>query len=285
MGFTALPPMAGIVPKMLGQFTLARLRPITALVAGWAAVAVVTIPAAAQQPVAAGELRVCTPGDYPPYSVSDGAGGYRGIDIELIRGLADVLRRPIEFVPVTWASLATDFAPKGCDVAVGGISDLPARRGFSDFSISYGTDGKAPITRRDSGADYATIEQINQPGVRVIANRGGTNEAFASKNFPDAQLTLWNDNLTLFDELDQGRADVFVTDSVEGRYRVREHPGLQVLHPQRPFDSFQKVFLLKKNDPMLAAAVNAWLATQLATGGVDRAFAGWIGDGLAVGAN
>ncbi|MFD0360214.1 transporter substrate-binding domain-containing protein [Nocardia sp. GCM10030253] len=261
---------------MLGQLTLARLRRITALVAG-TAITVVAIPAAAQEPLASNELRVCTPGDYPPYSVGDGADGYIGIDIELIRGFADVLRRPIQFVPVTWATLATDFGPKRCDIAVGGISDLPARRGFSDFSISYGTDGKAPITRRTSGADYSTIEQINQPGVRVIANRGGTNEAFARKNFPDAQLTLWNDNLTLFDELDQGRVDVFVTDSVEGRYRVREHPGLQVLHPDSPFDSFQKVFLLRKNDPVLAATVNAWLAAQLATGAVDRSFAQWIG--------
>ncbi|WP_406230248.1 transporter substrate-binding domain-containing protein [Nocardia sp. NBC_01009] len=273
---------------MLGQHTRARLQRITALVAGWTAVAVVAIPATAQEPgrlPATDELRVCTPGDYPPYSVGDGAGGYVGIDIELIRGLADVLHRPIRFIPVTWATLATDFAPQQCDVAVGGISDLPARRGFSDFSISYGIDGKAPITRRASGADYATIAQINQPGVRVIANRGGTNEAFARKNFPDAQLTLWNDNLTLFDEIDQGRVDVFVTDSVEGRYRVRSHPGLQVLHPERPFDSFRKVFLLKQNDPVLATTVNAWLATQLATGAVDHSFARWIGDDAPISGN
>ncbi|WP_227999703.1 transporter substrate-binding domain-containing protein [Nocardia australiensis] len=267
---------------MLGQrvFAAARLRRIAAFVIGSTALASTAVPAAAQEPDApavTNELRVCTPGDYPPYSVTDGAGEYRGIDIELIRGFADLMRRPVAFVPVTWATLATDFASKQCDVAVGGISDLPARRTFADFSISYGTDGKTPITRRANGADYSTIEQINQPDVRVIANRGGTNETFARANFPDAQLTLWPDNLTLFDELEQGRADVFVTDAVEGRYRVREHPGLQVMHPQSPFDSFQKVLLLRKNAPALAALVNAWLVAQLATGGVDRAFAEWIG--------
>ncbi len=236
----------------------------------------VAVPADAEGPAA---LRVCTTGDYPPYSVGDGNGGYRGVDIDLARGLAATVGRPIEFVPLTWSSMKTDFAALNCDIAAGGISDSAARREFAEFSMTYGTDGKAPITRTADADRYATIEQINRPEVRVIANRGGTNEEFARKNFPNAQLTLWPDNVTIFDEIAQGRADVFATDSVEGRYRVRTHPDLTVLHPDRPFDSFGKVFLVRKNDPVLAAEVNAWLAAQTATGGVDRLFADWIGPG------
>ncbi|MGK8522963.1 transporter substrate-binding domain-containing protein [Nocardia asteroides] len=254
-----------------------------ALAAGCTALVAVAIPAAAQPLGAWNALRACTPGDYPPYGVRDDAGGYRGVDIALARGFAAVLGRPVEFVPVTWATLKTDFAERACDLAVGGISDLPSRRAFADFSIIYGTDGKAPITRRANGAAYSTIEEINRPEVRVIANRGGTNEEFARRNFPAAQLTLWPDNLTIFGEIEQGRADVFVTDSVEGRYRVRHHPQLQVLRPEAPFDSFGKVLLVRKNDPVLAAALDAYLATQLATGAVDRLFDEWIGPGASVG--
>lgn len=244
------------------------------LIAGWTVLAAVAAPAAAQAPNA---LRACTPGDYPPYSIRDDAGEHRGVDVDLARGFAALLGRPIEFVPVTWATLKTDFAERNCDLAVGGISDLPSRRAFAEFSIAYGTDGKAPITHRANGAAYSTIAEINRPGVRVIANRGGTNEDFARKNFPDAQLTLWPDNLTIFGEIEQGRADVFVTDSVEGRYRVRQHPDLQVLHPEAPFDSFGKVLLVRKDDPVLAALLDAYLTTQLATGAVDRLFDQWIG--------
>ncbi|UGT66691.1 transporter substrate-binding domain-containing protein [Nocardia gipuzkoensis] len=247
------------------------------LLTAWTALVAVAVPAAARPSQPSNVLRACTPGDYPPYSIRDDAGGYRGVDVDLARGFATLLGRPIEFVPVTWATLRTDFAERNCDLAVGGISDLPSRRVFADFSIIYGTDGKAPITHRANGAAYATIAEINRPGVRVIANRGGTNEEFARKNFPDAQLTLWPDNLTIFGEIEQGRADVFVTDSVEGRYRVRQHPDLQVLHPEAPFDSFGKVLLVRKDDPVLATALDAYLATQLATGAVDRLFDQWIG--------
>ncbi|WP_405165297.1 transporter substrate-binding domain-containing protein [Nocardia sp. NBC_01499] len=243
------------------------------LLAGWTVLVAPAIPAGADE---ANALRVCTPGDYPPYSIAD-AGGYRGIDIDLARGFADMLRRPVEFVPVTWATMKTDFAERHCDIAVGGISDQPARRAYADFSLTYGTDGKTPITRRANGTDYSTIDQINRPEVRVIANRGGTNEEFARTNFPDAQLTRWPENLTIFDEIEQGRADVFVTDAVEGRYRVRQHPGLQVLHPDKPFDSFGKVLLVRKDDPVLSTTLNAYLATQLATGAIDHLLDQWIG--------
>ncbi|MQY21004.1 transporter substrate-binding domain-containing protein [Nocardia macrotermitis] len=249
-------------------------RSMIAAAVGVLALIPVTVPAAAQQP---GALRVCTTGDYPPYSVRDEHGGYRGIDIDLIRGLGEILRVPVEFVPTTWSTMAADFGPENCDIAAGGISDTASRRAYADFSIDYGTDGKAPIVRAADAGRFATIEQINRPGVRVIVNPGGTNEMFARKHFPAAHLILWPDNMTMVDQLDQGRADVFVTDSVEGRYRVRQHPGLRVLHPDHPFDSSAKIFLLRRNAPLLAAEVNTWLTTQLATGGVNRAFDTWIG--------
>jgi cyclohexadienyl dehydratase len=247
---------------------------IAAATAGAAAVLTMVVPARAEDPAA---VRVCTTGDYPPYSVTDGHGGYRGIDIDLVRDMAQLLGRQVRFVPTTWASMGSDFAARACDLAVGGISDAAARRAYADFSLSYGTDGKTPIVRADDAGKYATIEQIDQPQVRVIVNRGGTNEQFARTHFPHAQLTVWPDNVTIFDQIVAGRADVFVTDSVEGRYRVRQHPELRVLHPETPFDSFGKVFLLPKNDVPAAVMINSWLASQLATGGVDRRVAEWIG--------
>ena len=78
----------------------------------------------------------------------------------------------------------------------------------------------------------------------MIVNRGGTNEQFARAHFPHAQPAVWPDNVTIFDQISQARADVFDTDSVEGRYRVRRHPDLRVLASEAPFDSFGKVFLV-----------------------------------------
>lgn len=167
------------------QWEIMRLGPVLAAVAaGVVSLVPVTVPAGAAGPV--GALRVCTTGDYAPYSIADGHGGYRGIDIDLANGLGGLLRRPVEFESTTWSTLAADFGAKNCDIAVGGISESASRRAFSDFSMEYGTDGKTPIVRAADAGKYATIDQIDRPGVRVVVNPGGTNGLFDQWIGPDA---------------------------------------------------------------------------------------------------
>ncbi|MEC3953759.1 transporter substrate-binding domain-containing protein [Nocardia sp. CDC153] len=261
-----------------------RLLPLLSVIAvGWLLPAGVVGPAASAESTPSrlvtvaqsGVLRVCTTGDYPPYTVRGADGTYAGVDITLATDLAGSLHAVPQWISTTWASLADDFVAK-CDLAVGGISDTAERRRVADFSIPISTDGKTPVTRRDEGDAYSTIADINQPGARVIVNPGGTNEKFARANFPDAQLIVWPDNLTIYDQLEQGNADVFVTDSVEGRYRTRTHPDLQVLHPDHPFDSAPKAYLLPRGDLPFNTVVNAWLQTQLATGRPTQLLDTWI---------
>ncbi|WP_433724298.1 transporter substrate-binding domain-containing protein [Nocardia sp. CA-129566] len=223
-----------------------------------------------------GVLRVCTTGDYPPYTLREDDGTYRGVDITLATDLAATLHVVPQWIPTTWSTLTDDFLAH-CDIAVGGISDTAARRRVADFSIATSIDGKTPVTRRADADSYATIEQINRPEVRVIVNRGGTNEAFARANFPAAQLTIWPDNLTIYDQIEQRNADVFVTDSVEGRYRQRTHTTLQVLHPDAPFDSAPKAYLLPQGDTLFNAVVNTWLESEIRSGRSNQLLTDWIG--------
>jgi chorismate mutase-like protein len=64
--------------------------------------------------------------------------------------------------------------------------------------------------------------------VRLVVNPGGTNERFAHQQFPQASLTIHADNRTVFDEILAHRADVMVTDAVEGRLQQRAGTGLCV---------------------------------------------------------
>jgi chorismate mutase-like protein len=75
---------------------------------------------------------------------------------------------------------------------------------------------------------YDTQAEINRPQTRLIVNVGGTNERFAREYFPAATLTIHADNRTVFGEIRAGRADVMVTDSVEGRLQQRASQGLCV---------------------------------------------------------
>jgi cyclohexadienyl dehydratase len=95
----------------------------------------------------------------------------------------------------------------------------------------YLANGKTPPATAANADRFQSIDQINQYGVRVIENAGGTNEQFARQNFPNATLTIWQDNATVFDSLLQGEADVMITDAIEAIYQAKQHPGLVAVHP------------------------------------------------------
>jgi cyclohexadienyl dehydratase len=222
-------------------------------------------------------LTVCTTGDYRPLTYRDPATGqYSGVDIDMATDLAAHLGRQPLFVATTWSTLVADLTSAGkCDIAMGGITDTPERRRVADVTRPYLAGGKTPLVAASNAGRLATIEQINQPGVRVIENRGGTNEQFARKNLPEAQLTIWPDNTTIFDQLVAGNADVMVTDAVEAIYQSSQHPELVAEHPEQPFTAEAKAYLLPKGSP-INAATDAWLAGALTDGTYARIYERWL---------
>jgi cyclohexadienyl dehydratase len=61
--------------------------------------------------------------------------------------------------------------------------------------------------------------------VRLVEPAGGTNEAFVHAFLPKAQLAL-HDNVTIFQELLDNKADVMITDASEALYQQKLKPGL-----------------------------------------------------------
>ena len=119
----------------------------------------------------------------------------------------------------------------------------------------------------------ASIDAIDQPGVRVVVNPGGTNERFARANLNHATLSEHPDNRTIFDEIAAGHADVMVTDGAEVDYQARLHPG--ILCPAAvvdSFDHFDKAYWMTR-DPALKQAVDAWLKASLEAGQYEKALA------------
>ena len=170
-------------------------------------------------------IRVGTTGDYGPFSfVSDNTEElYNGIDIELAKDLAATMNIEVEFVHTTWGTLMDDLLQDKFDVGMSGISINADREAQAMFSIPLMTDGKAAIARDESAGKFKTIAAINQPEVRVIFNPGGTNEEFARKNFPNATLILNDDNITIFQKIVDGEADVMVTDAIETIVQEQVH--------------------------------------------------------------
>ena len=216
-----------------------------------------------------GVLRVGTTGDYKPFTFRRDDGSLYGADIDMAGRLASALGVRLQFVPTVWASLSQDFTDGKFDIAMGGITVLPARSAIGLFSAVTYVDGKRPVARCEDKARYTSIAAIDRPEVRVVVNPGAANEQFARANLSHAQLTVHRDNATVFDEIVAGRADVMVTDGIEADHQAVVHKELCPTEVAAPFTRLEKAYWMPR-DPELLAAVDAWLATEKSGGGWDR---------------
>ena len=223
----------------------------------------------------ANKLRVCTPGDYRPFSLLRSDGAYEGIDIDLVQSAAKALGVEAELVKSSWPTLMKDFQEK-CDVAVGGISVTLDRQKSAFFTMAYMVNGKAPITKCENVSKFQTVADIDKPNVTVIENPGGSNERFARANFKQAKIVIYNDNTTIFDEILKGNADVMISESVETIVQQKLRPGLCAVNPDKPLQHGEMAWLLPRGDAVFKAWMDQWIHLAKATGEYDRVVARWL---------
>lgn len=225
--------------------------------------------------VKSGKLRVCTPGDYKPFSFLRSDGAYEGLDIDLVQASAKSLGVEVEMVKTAWPTLMKDFVDK-CDVAVGGISVTLDRQKAAFFTVPYMVNGKAPITKCENVAKFQALPDIDKPGVTVIENPGGSNERFARGNFKQAKIVIFNDNTTIFDEILKGNADVMISESVEAIVQQKLRPGLCAVNPDKPLQYGEMAWLLPRGDVTMKAWVDQWFHLAKASGDYARITGKWL---------
>lgn len=223
-----------------------------------------------------GELRICMTGDYKPFTFQRPDAQFEGTDVDLAQSLAASLKAKPRFVKTTWSTLMNDFTSGACDIGMGGISVTLDRQTRAAFSERVMVDGKAPIVRCADVAKYRSLEAIDRPTTRAVVNPGGTNERFARTYLKQAQVRVYPDNVTIFDEIVKGNADVMITDQSETLMQHKLRPALCPVPLERPFQYGEKAYLLPRGDVAWKAYVDQWFHLAKATGEYDAVMDRWL---------
>ena len=213
-----------------------------------------------EQVTKSGILRVGTTGDYEPFSIKDATEKepvIKGIDADLAKSLATELSVKLVFMDTTWPEIMRDLKKNKFDVAMSGISITAERETLAYFSEPYHTGGKIPVSLCSKAQHYSSLKKIDQKGVRVVVNPGGTNEEFLDKNIKHAGKIIYPDNKTIFMEIIEGRADVMITDQIEASVQTEKNRALCTTQV-KPLN-LQKKGILIHQDKDLRNAVNKWL--------------------------
>ncbi len=221
---------------------------------------------------ASGEILVGSTGDYKPMSyLNKETGLYEGFDAEMAQSLAKHLQVKLTYVPTTWKTLQADTMADKFDVAMCGITVTDARKAVMTMSEGYLTFGKTVLVTKTKEGQFRSLEDINQPTVRVMYNPGGTNEKFAKEMTPKAELIMHEHNAEIPGLVGEGKADVMITETMEARRYVKDNPKVAAPLVDQPFTENHFGVLMKQGYPKLEAAVNAWMQGIKADGTMD----GW----------
>lgn len=214
---------------------------------------------------AEGVLRVGTSGDYAPFSMAspgpDGQTVFRGLAPEIARAYAEDRGLELVFVRFDWPNLLDDLGADRFDVAMGGITVRPERSLAGRFSLPITGSGAVALVRSDG--PLAALADLERPGLPMAVNAGGHLERTARKSFPQAALLTLDENAGVMAELDAGRADAVITDTLEAPHWRAGRTDLRTLGP---FTRDRKALWVRVENAELALDLDRWLLAQERSG-------------------
>lgn len=159
-----------------------------------------------------GEVRVCIWPEY--YSIS-----YRnprtqqlsGIDVDMALELGAALGTRVRFIDSSFARLIEDVNGDRCDIAMFAIGVTPLRSEKLRFTSPHLASDIYAIASKASRRVQAWGD-IDQPGIVVAVAKGTLHEPIMKEKLTKATLAVLDTPFAREQEVESGRADVFMTD-------------------------------------------------------------------------
>jgi len=224
-----------------------------------------------------GVLRVGTTGDFKPFSfLNPATNDYEGHDIDAAKMLAESLGVKIQFVKTTWPTLLKGIQEDQYDIAMCGITRNLARQKVAGLSYPYINVGKSPLIRAADRNRFKTLADIDQPGVKIGVNPGGTNQRFVDANIKRATVVVIERNLSIPEKIVAGEVDVMITDNIEAMIVSKAEPRLYAVDPENTYTKDDFGYLMPRDDQSWINYVNLWLDLAKLKGDLARLQQKWI---------
>lgn len=171
-----------------------------------------------------------------------------GIDYDMALALGKDLGVAVQFVDSSFARLVTDLSSDRCDVAMFGVGVTPERVQKLRFTQPYlFSDIYAVVSK--SNRRIKEWSDIDRPGTVVAVARGTLHEPVMKDKFKAAQLLILDTPFAREQEVQSGRADVFMSDySYSRRFLVNADWARLIEPPQNYHITYYAYALMPGDD-------------------------------------
>ena len=222
------------------------------------------------EPAEAGELTTVTEGvltmstnaAFPPYEMTNDAGEFEGIDVEIAQAIADKLGLKLQIDDMDFDAALMAAQNGKSDMVMAGVTVNEDRLLTMDFSNSYATGVQVVIVKE--GSDV-TLDNLGDQMIGV--QRGTTGEIYCTDDYGSDHVTSYDNGITAVQALQNGQVDCVVIDKAPAQAFVEANTGLTILDTEYVTENYAIGFA--KGNTALVEAVNAALAELTADGTVQ----------------
>lgn len=232
---------------LMAMLTMALALPVQAQGSGTTS----SIPAAGnrlQHIQASKKLRVCIWPDYYGISLrSPRTQQLAGVDADLALEFGKDLGVAVEFVDSSFARLVGDVNGNQCDVAMFAVGVTPQRAEKLMFVRPTLASDIYAITTR-SNRRIKGWDDIDKPGVVVAVMKGTLHEPVMRARLKAATLVVVDTPMAREQEVESGRADVFMTDFPYSRRMLETTDWARLVSPTSTYHMTEYAYAVAPGD-------------------------------------
>lgn len=204
---------------------------------------------------AAKQLRVCIWPDY--YGISfrnPKTQQLAGIDIDNARDVARDLGVVLQFVDSSFAKLIEDVTADRCDIAMFAIGITPQRQEKLRFTQPHLVSDIYAITTKSNRRIQGWAD-IDQAGSVVVVAKGTLHEPVMKAKLKAAELRVVDTPAAREQEVQSGRADVFMTDYPFSRRMLDNSDWARLVSPPETYHLTPYAWAMQPGDDRFHARI------------------------------
>jgi polar amino acid transport system substrate-binding protein len=225
-------------------------------------------------------LRVGMECNYFPFNYKDANGDLLGYDVDVAKGVTDILGVDVEFVCQAWDGMIPALLANKFDLIVASMSITEDRAKKIDFSIPYRVS-----VGRLIGPKKVKVELFDEDGniipenfkdVRIGVERASTYASWFKAKLPEVEVVLYDGTETGYLDLMNGRVDMIMTNPMKAHLKFLSKPdgaGYEFKSP--PIDEVEFFgpgcgIGMRKGQPELKSQVDAALKKLIKEGNLTE---------------
>jgi ABC-type amino acid transport substrate-binding protein len=217
----------------------------------------------------------------PPYqSANPATGEYEGYNVDMAKGVADVLGVKLQIVDASWSTLVPGLLDHKYDAIMANIFATPERALVVTFTQPYFLYGLDVIVKADG--PLKTMDDLTKPGVVFSGISGGVDATYPAQIYPQSKTNalVSDDPSAPILQVLNGQADAAMVDP--SIYLLLRGKNPQVAKATKRLNTDETAirrtalsWAVRPDDVRLLNFLNVFIQAKVSTGESDRLRAKW----------